>query len=308
MEWLLFATVTAIACTAPTPDADPSAPSVATGQESRTAITGSAPAPTDPAAPEGMKPVPGGTFVMGLHHPRANPDEMDEHEVTLAPFYLDVTEVTNADWNECVAAGACAKPKEIDTVREGYAPLAVFRRPDHPVSGISQTGAAAYCAWRNKRLPSEAEFERAARGDDRRMYPWGNAAPTPRLAVYGEKATAPVGSRPDGAGPYGHLDLAGNVWEWSADLYDPFAYTRPSADRGIPGTCEEIRAAQDQLRREKRHGFTGTNPIPEDCDHSLRGGAFNYFSWGLRSANRVHHPGSWKMIMAGLRCAMSPVP
>ena len=253
--------------------------------------------------PRDMLPVPGGTFKMGLNHPRAIPDEKSEHTVTLPTYLLDKTEVTNQAYGECVDLGVCAKPKSIDTSRHGYAPLSEFRKPNHPVSGISQTDAETYCRFRGKRLPTEAEFERAARGDDRRLYAWGNAPPAKELAQYRSKVTAKVGSKPKGAGPYGHLDLAGNVWEWTSDPYDPLAYTRPSASKGIPADCPTIKQTQDTLRRQGKQGFTGTNPIPRNCDHVLRGGAFNYFPWGLRASNRVHHPGHWKMIMAGFRCA-----
>lgn len=256
-----------------------------------------------PEPPEGMVLVPGGTFTMGLDHPRAIPDEKTEHEVTVAPFFLDRTEVTNAAYTECVEAGVCRKPAWKDTKKAGFEPLERFRTPDRPVSAVSRKDAATYCEWRGKRLPTEAEFERAARGDDGRMYAWGNEEPDRTRAVYELKVTAPVGSKPDGAGPYGHLDLSGNVWEWTSDLYDPLAYERETAPDGLPGTCPQIRVAQDELRRDGKQGYTGTNPIPTDCDHVLRGGAFNYFPWGLRASNRVHHPGSWRMIMAGFRCA-----
>ena len=257
----------------------------------------------DSAVPDDMALVPGGTFTMGLNHPRAIPDEMIEHRVTVESFYLDKTEVTNAAYQQCVDAGVCRRPRDIDTQKSGFEPLKLFRTPQRPVTGVSRQDAIAYCRWAGKRLPTEAEFERAARGDDNRMYAWGNESPTAAVAVYASKVTRDVGSCPKGAGPYGHLDLAGNVWEWTADLYDPFAYSREGASRGIPANCEIIKQTQDQLRKEKKQGFTGTNPIPTDCDHVLRGGAFNYFSWGLRASNRVHHPEDWRIIMAGFRCA-----
>jgi formylglycine-generating enzyme required for sulfatase activity len=177
------------------------------------------------------------------------------------------------------------------------------------VVGVSFVDASQYCAFRGKRLPHEAEFERAARGDDKRTFAWGNAKPTPELACYGRKPGAKgattdlVGSHPTGAGPYGHLDLTGNVWEWTLDLYDPFAYRRAGAAQGIPGTCAEILETQDHLRKTKQQGFTGHNPIPVSCERVLRGGAFNYDSAGLRASNRVHHPETWKMLVAGFRCA-----
>jgi serine/threonine-protein kinase len=154
-------------------------------------------------------------------------------------------------------------------------------------------------------LPTEAEFERAARDDDGRTYPWGNEAPTKDRAVYGAGVTSDVGSKPDGAGPYGHLDLAGNVWEWIDDFYDPYAYKRDGAAQGRPGSCDEILVTLSQLRRDHMQGFTGTNPIPTECEHVLRGGAFNYHAKGLRSSNRVHHPGRFHLVMSGVRCAKS---
>ncbi len=284
----------------PTHEGDLSKPDSTGRQKPQTVTTGTDPTTT---APPGMALVPGGTFTMGLNHPRAIPDEMTEHQVTVEPFYLDKTEVTNAAYQQCVDAGVCRRPRDIDTQKSGFEPLKLFRTPRRPVTGVSRQDAIAYCKWAGKRLPTEAEFERAARGDDNRMYAWGNESPTAELAVYASKVTRDVGSCPKGAGPYGHLDLAGNVWEWTADLYDPFAYSREGASKGIPASCEIIKQTQDQLRKEKKQGFTGTNPIPMDCDHVLRGGAFNYFSWGLRASNRVHHPEDWRLIMAGFRCA-----
>ena len=255
-----------------------------------------------------MLPVPGGTFHMGNTAQGADPDEGPVHAVTLDGFYLDIHPVTHAAYAQCVEQGACRPPRLRVSPESRLAPTERFHTPQRPVTGVSQSDAAAYCAWRGARLPSEAEFERAARGGDQRTYPWGDDPPDDTRAVFGQDVTADVGSCPAGKGPYGHLDLAGNVWEWSRDLYDPLAYLRPSAARGIPGDCPQILAAQNRLRREKKTGYTGSNPIPTTCEFSLRGGAFNYHARGLRAANRVHHPGQWRMIMAGFRCAKDAAP
>ncbi len=115
--------------------------------------------------------------------------------------------------------------------------------------------------------------------------------------------TTDVGTHPKGAGPYGHLDLAGNVWEWVEDVYDPYAYTRPGAGSGVPPSGDDALAALAELRRLGKKGFTGANPIPTECEHVLRGGAFNYGAPGLRASNRVHHPGRFHLVMSGFRCA-----
>ncbi len=253
------------------------------------------------AAPEGMRLVPGGTFTMGTDS-GGQADERPAHQVTLAPFFLDVTEVTHEAYGACVAAGACRAPDPKILARFG----GVFVGPRKPVTGVSWNDARAYCAWKKKRLPREAELERAVRGDDGRRYPWGNEPPTHERTVYQSSKTEDVGTHPSGRGPYGHDDLAGNVWEWMEDLYDPFAYTRPGASRGEPGTCEEILAAQNRLRAEGKQGYTGSNPIPTECERSIRAGAYNFDADGLRSTNRVHHPGNFRLLMTGLRCAADP--
>lgn len=257
----------------------------------------------------GMLLVAGGTFKMGSDA-GGEEDEHPAHSVTVEEFWLDINEVTVRDYQECIAAGICRTYRDQFGVPGARFDESRFRQPKQPVSGISWDDARTYCAFRGKRLPREAEWERAARGDDGRLYPWGGTAPD--LAIHGcfaralgtaNGTTCAVGSYPRGGGPYGHLDLAGNVWEWMADYYDPFAYRRSGAAHGEPGTCQEIKETQNWLRANNRQGFTGTNPIPTSCERVLRGGAFNYPANGLRATNRVHHPGDWRLLMAGVRCA-----
>jgi formylglycine-generating enzyme required for sulfatase activity len=265
-------------------------------------LDASSDAPAMAPPPPDMLLVPGGPFTMGADS-GGEEDERPAHTVTVAAFYLDKTEVCNSAWDECVAAKAC-RPKS-DAVRTKHPD---FNGPRQPVSGISWDDATAYCAFRGKRLPREAEFEKAARDTDDRHFTWGNDEPTHDRAVYASARTEDVGTHPTGRGPYGHDDLAGNVWEWMQDEYDPYAYRRPTAPEGRPGACPDIMAAQDELRRLGKQGFTGTNPIPDECEHSIRGGAYNYDAHGLRVTNRVHHPGRYRIPMLGVRCAKDASP
>lgn len=242
--------------------------------------------------------VPGGTFTMGTDT-AGEGDERPAHSVTLPPFFLDRTEVTQQAYEACVSAAVCPAPDPAIVGSFG----GLFRGPNRPVIGVSWHAARAFCNWKGKRLPREAEYERAVRGDDGRRYPWGAEPPTHERTVFSANTTEDVGTHPLGRGPYGHDDLAGNVWEWIEDDYDPFAYTRSGSAEGKPGSCDEILVAQNQLRAEGRHGFTGTNPIPTTCEKSIRGGAYNYPAVGLRSTNRIHHPPGFKLRMTGIRCA-----
>lgn len=241
--------------------------------------------------------VPAGTFTMGADR-GGEEDEHPAHRVTLAKFWLDRTPVTNEAYGRCVAAGVCQPSGEHE---------ARHQRPRQPVVFVSWDDAKAYCAWAGKRLPREAEYERAMRDDDGRRFAWGNDPPTPERAAFGRTldhgAPDDVGTHPAGRGPYGHDDLAGEVWEWCEDDYDPYAYRRPTADRGVPGSCAEITRTEAELRERSAQGFTGSNPIPRGCDRVLRGGAFNYDANGLRATNRVHHPAHFRIVMAGFRCA-----
>jgi formylglycine-generating enzyme required for sulfatase activity len=256
-------------------------------------------------APSGMLRVPAGSFTMGADR-GGEADERPAHTVTLDAFWLDRTEVTHEAYRACVVAKVC-RPSAADVARQ----YPGSQGASHPVNGVGWDDAQTYCAWMRKRLPREAEFEKAVRGTDARRYPWGNDKPTQSLTVFARatgpdvgQTTDPVGSHPDGRGPYGHDDLAGNLWEWMDDPYDPFAYGRPTAPEGKPAGCKEILAAQDNLRASGRHGFTGSNPVPDECERAIRGGAFNYPPEGLRATNRVHHPTRTRIVMLGFRCAM----
>lgn len=144
-------------------------------------------------------------------------DEQPLHEVTLSPFYIDRTEVTVAAYGRCVSSGACSAP-EVDQACNWR----VRRRNDHPVNCVDWMQASAYCAWTGGRLPTEAEWEFAARGTDDRVFPWGQEPPSAQLCWSGRNyrsGTCAVGTFPGGASPFGVLDMAGNVWEWTSDWY-----------------------------------------------------------------------------------------
>ncbi len=166
--------------------------------------------------------VPAGEFLMG------NSEDVSgiaapEHTVYLDGFWIDQTEVTNAQMQLCVQDGHCEPPPNC---RWGPAPCPAPDTADHPVVCMSWYGAQEYCAWAGGRLPTEAEWEKAARGTDGREYPWGDAVPTCEHAQFEpcDGTTTAVGSKPEGTSPYGALDMAGNVYEWVADWYDPNYY------------------------------------------------------------------------------------
>jgi formylglycine-generating enzyme required for sulfatase activity len=244
---------------------------------------------TRPADGAVMVYVPAGEFLMGCADEEIDAilddctdcersdfsDEQPQHTVYLDAYWIDRTEVTNAQHLKCVEAGAC-KPSIT---------MALQRRDaaDLPVVLVDWDDAQDYAAWAGGRLPTEAEWEKAARGTDGRIHPWGNSPPDCQKVNYGGCAgePLPVGSLPDGASPYGALDMAGNVEEWVDGWWDIEYY------------------AQSPLQNP---------PGPESgSSRVLRGGAFvDEPWWFVRCALRLRGDLDRAIPLAGFRLVVDP--
>lgn len=178
--------------------------------------------------------IPAGTFQMGGVDQKAAADEKPVHQVTMDAFWIDKVEVTNAMYNLCMQQGGCTQlPFNLNSkTRQTY-----FNDPqyaNYPVVYVSWAQADTYCKWAGRRLPTEAEWEYAARGNDTRVYPWGDQRPTSTFANFNANVgdTTEVGSFPSGASAFGVLDMAGNVAEWVHDYYQSDYYS--SANNNNP--------------------------------------------------------------------------
>jgi formylglycine-generating enzyme required for sulfatase activity len=194
--------------------------------------------------------IPEGDFFMGSSatDPYAEPDETPMHRVHLTAYWIDQVDVSNARFALCVAAGACQPPPTQFSAASSHAYYGDPTYADSPVVNVTWQQAADYCTWASRRLPSEAEWEKAARSIDARRFPWGGVGvPAKDLLNFcdrgcpfasrdqsvddGYAETSPVGAYPRGASPYGVLDVAGNVWQWVADWYgDRYYATSPARD------------------------------------------------------------------------------
>ena len=235
-------------------------------------------------------------------------DEEPQHKVTLAGFWIDRTEVTNRQYRKFIDAGGYGREeywtdaewtwKEQENATEPHSfswGKSNYNGSEQPVMVVSWYEAVAYARWAGARLPSEAEWEKAARGTDGRMYPWGNTWDGTRVNFCdknceesdkdstvddGYRYPAPVGSYADGASPYGALDLAGNAWEWVSSKYWSYPYNS----------------------RDGRESLNGTDL------HILRGGNWSSLrAWAVRSANRVGIGPGFRSSLMGFRL-VSPGP
>jgi formylglycine-generating enzyme required for sulfatase activity len=215
----------------------------------------------------GMVEIPGGSFSMGRDDGPAN--ERPAHQVFLPTFYIDRNMVTVVEFTTFVQAKGPTGPQG-EMYLDVHDPDNRIQQRDgvwipdrgfelHPVGEVSWFGALAYCQWRQKRLPSEAEWEKAARGTDGRLYPWGNDAPRPDLAFFGglRGQTVPVGLYPKGASPYGVLDMAGQAWEWTTSLYQPYPYDAQDGREDL--TVAASRVARGGSSSSPPEGLTSTS-------------------------------------------------
>jgi formylglycine-generating enzyme required for sulfatase activity len=209
--------------------------------------------------------IPSGAFAMGSDPAAAfapDADEAPRHRVRCAPFRIGRTPVTNAQYAAFVDACGYRSPSHWP---DGVIPAG---RELHPVTYVSWQDAVAFCRWAGGSLPSEAQWERAARGDDGRAWPWGDEAPTAERAAFGTTDTAPVGSHPRGAGPFGALDLAGNAWEWTTSALRPYPYDpEDGREVALGGEPRVVRGGAyihgpGEVRSSYRHGM-----VPGAVDH-----------------------------------------
>ena len=243
-----------------------------------------APGATQVSEKDGMVMVyvPTGDFSMGFND--GGTDEKPAHMVSLDAYWIDRTEVTNGMYALCVQAGTCRPPKSLSSrTRSDYYGNSQYA--DYPVIQVDWNSARTYCLWAGRRLPTEAEWEKAARGTDGRGYPWGNTTATCSRANYWDffsacvGDTSAVGSYPSGASPYGALDMAGNVWEWVADWYGETYYVNsPSSNPQGP--------------------VSGTYRI-------LRGGSWYFDGARASSTYRYRYSPDLRGDSIGFRCASS---
>jgi len=224
--------------------------------------------------------IPAGEFTMGASEDdsEAGDSERPVHVVSLSAYWIDQSEVTNGMYDHCVQAGACQPPGESSSkTRMSYFGDAAFE--SFPVIHVSWENAVDYCRWAGRRLPSEAEWEKAARGTDGRLYPWGNSPPGIRLANFDNLLgdTEQVGSHPAGASPFGVLDMAGNVSEWVADWYQANAYLESLYKNPVGPSSGEFRL--------------------------FRGGSWFHPARSLRASSRLWNYPDLQADTLGFRCA-----
>lgn len=233
-----------------------------------------------PIESEGMMYIPSGEFLMGSETGETN--ELPVHKVYLDAYWIDKYEVTNAAYKRCVDDDKCSPPSDgsIYLIQSNYG-IPEFN--DYPVTYVNWNMAKTYCEWRKDRLPTEAEWEKAARGIDQRTYPWGESIACAN-ANFGDCLFHPtkVGSYFQGVSPYGVYDMSGNVWEWVNDWYDEKYYEySPSSNPQGPAFGQY---------------------------HILRGGAWHLSDYYVRVTSRNSDERATTLAYFGFRCARDDIP
>ena len=226
---------------------------------------------------QSMAVVPAGEFTMGSS--TGQPDEQPAHRVYLNAFSMDKHHVSVGQYARFLDATSHETPPDWSIMNQS-------RNQKRPIVNVDWADADAYCKWAGKRLATEAEWEKAARGTDGRIYPWGNQLPARIHANFNNEqwsnhwVLTPVGSFEEGKSPYGIYDMAGNVWEWVSDWYD-----------------------QDYYKTSPSQNPTGP---PKGGHKVIRGGSWGSNADGLRSAERETHLPSFRGFGTGFRCAKTP--
>ena len=238
--------------------------------------------------------IPGGEFLMGSPEGEGKSQEWPQHTVYVSDFYIDKYEVTNEEYAEFL--NSVEKPDvanwiKLDDERSGILFTDNIYRPkdgmeNYPAAGISWYGANIYAGWKGLRLPTEAEWEKACRGEDGRLYPWGMEWDPEKCANSSEggcRKIMPAGSFPEGASPYGVMDMAGNVWEWCSDWYDKGYYKEsPCSDPSGP--------SEGKYKVMRGGSWFYSSPSKFRC--ALRDGRTlkcNFFNTGFRCAKSAEN-------------------
>jgi sulfatase modifying factor 1 len=232
--------------------------------------------------------------IFGIDSPQLFQDEVPRHWVTLDDFYIDKCPVTNAQFKRFTDANPEWQPDRIpreldsgDYLKHWKTPGALTTQADHPVVNVNWYAAVSYCRWAGKRLPTEIEWEHAARGGLNALFPWGDQPVDDTRANFsgsGRSTTSPVGKYP--ANGYGLFDMAGNVWQFLADEWKPYSSTQQ----------------RDQVARGNLF-LDGTAFLKVNTRRVIRGGSFGGAPVNLWVEYRDSHPPDGSRDFVGFRCA-----
>ena len=242
---------------------------------------------------DSMVQIPAGPFMMGTNYDRADPQDRPQHTVKLPAYWMDKYLVTNAQYAKFVAATSHRAPLNW---KDGTIPKGEKMRP---VTMVTWYDAMAYAKWAGKRLPTEAEWEKAARGTDGRRWPWGNKMEPERVNTYYNMGSATnVNAFPNGASPYGAFDMAGNVDEWTADDFAPY----PGGDAPV----DLFQGKIPVVTSEKDKDMKVADMVPTTVKGKykvLRGGSWKGDPFSTATYHRKPDWANYASDFYGFRCA-----